>query len=90
MNPYIYRELPIFKGKAFAGVDKVKTIVDSEGNKGVVPKKHKKLQVKNFSKKDVKIMKGFDIKCKFNSYRTYTLHKVSIYKTMIILMLQVT
>ena len=69
MNPNFYRELSDFKGVAFAGVDKVNT-------KKAIPVSHEKLQVRKFIRRDVVIIKGFDIKCKFNPYR-YTC-KVSI------------
>ena len=58
MNPNFYRELSDFKGEAYAGVDGINTIK-------VVPESHEKLQVRKFLRKDVEIIKGFDIKCKF-------------------------
>ena len=59
MNPNTSRELTDFKGEAYAGVDKINTIK-------VIPEPHEGLQVRKFVRKDVEIIKGFDIKCKFN------------------------
>ena len=61
MNPNTSRELTDFKGEAYAGVDKINTIK-------VIPEPHEGLQVRKFVRKDVEIIKGFDIKCKFNQY----------------------
>ena len=61
MNINFYRELSDFKGEAYAGVDKINTIK-------VIPEPHEGLQVRKFVRKDVEIIKGFDIKCKFNQY----------------------
>ena len=61
MNPNTSRELSDFKGEAYAGVDGINTIK-------VVPEPHEKLQVRKFVRKDVEIIKGFDIKCKVNQY----------------------
>ena len=79
MNPNTSRELSDFKGEAYAGVDGINTIK-------VVPEPHEGLQVRKFVRKDVEIIKGFDIKCKFNRYMFYAKFRL---KMTIIFILQV-